>query len=180
MQNDKSSLLLHGKNLRQRAREALAPSMEKIFLSLHAKQKIEDWNSDLIIYDRLQEAGPVAGLLAAHEKFPGESWFVLACDFPWIESDCIEYLIRRHRSSDKSTASLVTCYQHMNSTAEPLFAIWTPQALEQLKLNFYAGKTSPRFTLHQCKPLLVRPVQIQCLFDINTPQEWEKAVSKSH
>jgi molybdopterin-guanine dinucleotide biosynthesis protein A len=57
---------------------------------------------------------------------------------------------------------------------EPLFAIWSSEALDVLKGNVEKGKTGPIYTLKSLGNGIV-PKEGKWLFNTNTPEEWEAA-----
>jgi molybdopterin-guanine dinucleotide biosynthesis protein A len=72
--------------------------------------------------------GPAAGLLAAHRRFPGVAWLVLACDFPLATEDSVSQLAR-----ERNPELYATAYNHKTGHIEPFFTIWEPKALEAFK-----------------------------------------------
>ena len=60
---------------------------------------------------------------------------------------------------------------------EPLLAVWSPEALEKLAGNVKQGLTGPRFVLDQLSDArIINPESEVELFNVNTVEEWEKAV----
>ena len=172
MGRDKASLLFRGQSLRDVVASSLATCTERVFLSLRQGPWPESWNSAEVLFDQASVQGPAAALLAAHAHVPQASWFVIACDFPFVNDDSVHVLKEAHEREK----SLLTCYSHEDSTPEPLFAIWQPEALHLLKQNVKKGFWGPMHTLQACSPLLV-PLPCEksnWLLNANTPEDWAK------
>jgi molybdenum cofactor guanylyltransferase len=182
MGRDKSSLILNGQSLRHRITEALAGSVDKVFLSLRHGQSAEDFNSDRILQDGDEVIrGPAAALLAAHAYAPEATWFAIACDFPFVNDDSVTFLRAAYEMMDRpaimpvSGLTQIACYCHEDETPEPLFAIWLPEALRLLKQNVALGKHGPMHTLQTVPTYLVQPTSKKWLINTNTPDEWAQA-----
>jgi molybdopterin-guanine dinucleotide biosynthesis protein A len=116
--------------------------------------------------DEAEEIGPAAGLLAAHRYDPDASWLVVACDFPLLEAGALRQLREAFEPP-------VTCFVNGEGFAEPLLAIWTPEALRSLKENVGAGRTGPSYTIKCLGGKGVSPVEEGWIVNTNTPEEWE-------
>jgi molybdopterin-guanine dinucleotide biosynthesis protein A len=85
------------------------------------------------------DIGPAAGILTAATSKSDATWLILAVDLPFISRDSILHLLKAHL-----TDSPVSLYLHSDDgNPEPLFSIWTPTALAQLRSNCRAGKSGP-------------------------------------
>lgn len=186
MKQDKGLLEWQGKPLFCQAVKALSQVCCKVYVSLR-KEQIEsirpymDGDFELMI-DRkpFTDIGPASGILTAHEHDPQSGWFVFACDFPLASIEAFEQLIGVYQPP------FVT-FVHDDGHPEPVFGIWSPQALSSLKENaLEKGKTGPCYTLNklieelalneaQC---LVKPGSDSWLFNTNTPEDWQLAMQK--
>ncbi len=129
-----------------------------------------------IIYDCDEEKhkdktdiGPAAGLLAAHRQDPTATWLVAACDYPLLTSAAL-WQLRQEASGE------LTCFQNTDGFYEPLLAIWTPGALQNLQQNVRKGILGPRAVVEQLQVRPIRPHDHRWLFNANTPEEWRRAV----
>jgi hypothetical protein len=61
---------------------------------------------------------------------------------------------------------------------EPLFAIWSPDALDMLKDNVLKGKTGPIYTLRGIGNG-IEPADGRWLYNTNTPEQWKHVVYSS-
>lgn len=105
----------------------------------------------------LSTEGPSLGLLTAHAQHPSSHLLVIAVDFPLLQPETITRLIDNYidnisSSGDvRSDKSAVSAYLHpSDSFPEPLLSIWSPVALDLLKVNCAEhGRTGPCSTLKQ-------------------------------
>ncbi|KEF61165.1 uncharacterized protein A1O9_02730 [Exophiala aquamarina CBS 119918] len=116
-----------------------------------------------------EDIGPAAGLIAAHCADPAASWLVVACDFPLLEVSALRQLLEEFRGP-------LACYRNCRGFVEPLLAIWSPEALEQLQGNAMQGKYGPRFVTEQVNAQTILPAQNRWLFNANTTEEWREAL----
>jgi len=122
-----------------------------------------------LMYLKAKRIGPAAGLLAAYSLDPSAYWVVVACDYPLM--DAME--LRRLRDAYEEP---VTCFRNEEGFAEPLIGIWSPRALEQLKVNVSSGINGPNRVVRQMAGKMVRPRREKALFNANTPEDWQRAL----
>jgi molybdopterin-guanine dinucleotide biosynthesis protein A len=166
MGKSKAHLEYNSKPLYLQAYELLTTVCSSVYLSARSDQAFE---LPTISDDAFQQIGPASGLLSAHETFR-DTWFVLACDFPLATAEAVQRLYEVY----KPPATFYT----MEGQIEPLFAIWSPEALDILKENVSRGKTGPIFTLKSLGNG-IEPKDKRWLYNTNTPEEWQLAQSMS-
>jgi molybdopterin-guanine dinucleotide biosynthesis protein A len=176
MKKDKASLKFHNKPQVICAYELLLPLCEEVFISKRKGQKRSVIQSKLPhIYDlkKFSGRGPLSGILSAMAKFPKAAWLILACDLPFVDDKTLRHLLR-YRDSTK----IATAYKsRFNDLPEPLCAIYEPKAQRRLLTFFAKGITCPRKILINSKPRLLKLKNKNALDNINTPEEYQKAVS---
>lgn len=117
--------------------------------------------------------GPAAGLLAAHEKFPLAKFIVMACDFPLMTQPAIFQLTDHHYLNERAA-----CFVNSEGYLEPLAAVWTPYALQELRRSVVEMKqTGPSWTLRRIGAQTLVPESPNCLHSANTPKEWNDTVT---
>ncbi|GAA5925562.1 hypothetical protein JCM1841_006367 [Sporobolomyces salmonicolor] len=125
------------------------------------------------------DIGPASGILRASTHNPSANWLLLAVDLPFVTRSSILHLLASHVPS-----SPVSLYLHSeDGNPEPLFSLWTPSALEQLRTNCRNGKSGP---CRAAKDIWggrieegkggVKVLDEDCVTDADTPEEWERAV----
>ncbi len=96
--------------------------------------------------DSLQVSGPLAAVLSANFKFPGEDLFVTACDMPLMGIVVLEELVNQCKSE-----SGYDCYVYTNEgEPEPLCGIYTSKGLAAIRAIHNRGellKYSMKFML---------------------------------
>ena len=113
--------------------------------------------------------GPAAGLLAAYDSSPTTTYLVAGCDYPLLTIAALQQLVREYLPP-------VTCFCNMEGWCEPLLAIWSPAALQQLKENVQRGRSGPSAVIRSVGGKMIRPQEENWIFGANTKQEWEIAM----
>ena len=209
MGRDKAALIFRGSPLYARAIEALRPFCEKVYVSLRSDSSLIDAIAEPKLFDRTPGRGPGEALITAHLQEPTQDFLVMACDFPYVDSSSIKHLVSAHLAkSDQTIRVAITCFEHaagssanalanpasdsiadttadkdavLDTIPEPLFGIWTTEALAQLKVNFENGRTGPMATLKELEARAtvrrVSPPTRFLLFNTNTPLDWDQLES---
>jgi len=79
----------------------------------------------LLVGDLLSERGPMTGIFSAMTAIRAESFFVCACDMPFINEQLIRFMISLRRSED----AIVPLF---GGLPQPLFAIYERRLIEKL------------------------------------------------
>lgn len=147
-----------------------------VFISCRREQRSK-FSKYPCIVDSVVGKGPGVGLLSAFQKFPNESWLVLACDMPWVDLNCIETLISQRAPSLGATVfqspSVSELIHPANDRSikggiiEPLCAIWEPSGLRALDSAFQAGKYSLQSVLKEIPCRILNAPSAQALVSVN-------------
>lgn len=169
MQADKS--LLEYRNLPhwQYVQRLLKPFVSETWVSCRKEQAPQFAEAAGLLFDDENSglAGPAAGMLAAHRRFPAAGWLVVACDLPLVTTESIQALVKGRDAALPATAIL----NPDKEWPEPLLAIWEPSGLQALEKNADGGRFCPRKTLQQLSYALTRYTNPGELFNANTPGE---------
>lgn len=138
MGTDKGQLLKGGCTWAAHMSTRLESLGLKTYLSVNSGQQegySRIFSAGVLIPDRVDVKGPLAGLLSAHQRFPESDIFVLPCDMIDVEAPVLQRLleIRRH-----IVHADVYCYVK-NNHAEPLCAIYTTSGLQKLFADYQDG-----------------------------------------
>ncbi|EHH67339.1 NTP transferase domain-containing protein [Gluconobacter morbifer] len=172
MGQDKAFLSYQGIPQLQAAYEAMAPLVEKCFVSVRPDQTADPLRARFPrIEDRGELRGPAAGILAAHEAYPDRAFLVVACDLPFLDETTLKTLIAER--DDRHIA--VACRSEHDGLPEPLCTIWEPEALDELVRQVERGQIGLRKLLADKEIRLLEPRTAGALDNINTPQEREAA-----
>lgn len=169
MQTDKSLLEYRDIPHWQYIRRLLEPLVEETWISCRKEQATQFGKDVRLLFDRENSglAGPAEGMLAAHERFSGKAWLVVACDLPFVSAASISVLINTRNPNASATAFL----NPDKNWPEPLLAIWEPAGLQVLARNAGMDRYCPRKTLEECAPALAAFRDKRELFNANTPAD---------
>src|SRR5579859_4577942 len=121
MGQPKALMEFEGKPLYRRAIDLLTPVCSSVYL---AAREGQSFDVPVIYDDAFKSIGPASGLLSAHHTYR-DTWFVLACDFPLATAEAIADLVESYTPP--------ATYFISDGQIEPLFAIWSPEALDRLE-----------------------------------------------
>jgi molybdopterin-guanine dinucleotide biosynthesis protein A len=174
MQRDKAALKYQGKTQLERAFELASRHVSQVFVSLRADQTLDPTRAQRpMIVDLGEGEGPIVGIRSALTAHPKVAWLVLACDLPFLSDAAIEELLQ-HRN----LSALATAYKSAHDgLPEPLCAIWEPAAATALADYQAAGGLCPRKFLIRHGVHLVDLPDPRALDNINTPEEYSRAVA---
>jgi molybdopterin-guanine dinucleotide biosynthesis protein A len=172
MRADKALLDYHGKPQLQWVAELVAPHCISVHVSVRATQSNEPVRAGLpIIVDAREDAGPIAGILAAQARDPDAAWLVVACDLPFLDSRTLELLI-----GQRAPARVATAYRSAHDgLPEPLCAIWEPASRTLVAAAVESGKYCPRALLAESDTALIELPHRGALDNVNTREEWASA-----
>lgn len=172
MQRDKAVLQYGGQTQLDRAVTLLSQQVGAVHVSVRPDQIAEPVRArHPQIVDRLQDRGPIAGILAALQTDPQAGWFVLACDLPQLDALSIATLI-----AARDPARLATAYRSVHDgLPEPLCAIYEPASGPALQEFLERGRNCPRQFLLDADVALLDPPTHKALDNVNTPDELRAA-----
>lgn len=169
MGHDKAALQIEGRTQLARAFDLLAPLTARGFVSVRADQQQDPLRRAYPHIVDLPDApaGPIRGILAAQQAYPGVAWLVVACDLPRLDATTLQHLIAR-----RDPARVATAYRSTrDALPEPLCAIWEPASQLLLAAATAAGRNCPRKVLIQSDTLLLDQPHPQSLDNVNTPAD---------
>jgi len=169
MGTPKDTINWHGKEQRYHLADILAPFCHQVYISYGQDQAL-DPNYELL-KDTFSEIGPLSGVLSAFKSRPNEAWLVVACDMPFLDADCFEFLIQS-RNADR----IATAYQNPDDNLpEPLITIWEPKSYPILIDYLASGNTSLRKVLMNNDIVIIKPLKPETLLNVNTPEDLLRA-----
>jgi len=173
MKRDKATLVYDGEAQLERAWRSLEPHTVQCFVSVRADQAHDPLRARYPqIHDRLENAGPAAGILAALETHADAAWLVLACDLPFVGPATLATLV-----AGRDSARIATAYRSAHDgLPEPLCAIWEPASRAGLAAEVAAGRGCPRKFLLRTEPKLLDLPQAGALDNVNETREYWSAM----
>jgi molybdopterin-guanine dinucleotide biosynthesis protein A len=100
------------------------------------------------------------------------AWLVVACDLPFLTDEVLAGLL-----AERSPGAGATAYSSAHDgLPEPLCAIWEPQAGAEIDAFLGTGRDCPRKFLINHGVHLIEPKDRRALDNINTPEEYDRAL----
>jgi molybdopterin-guanine dinucleotide biosynthesis protein A len=132
-----------------------------------------------IVRDEQEHLGPLAGLVGGLRALPKEAdaAYLSSCDVPFLKPAFVRRIIAL-LGEQQVCVPLVEGYLH------PLAAVYRPACLPVAEQMLAAGRLRPAFLCDALPTRIVTPAELadvdptlQSLRNLNTPEEYEKAVS---
>ncbi len=170
MGEDKGQIDYHGKPQREFAADLLQPFCEKVFISCRADQMDEIESAYDLLPDTFIGLGPYGAILSAFREYPNHAWMVIACDLPLLNTDTLDFLLKKRNPSKTASAFKSPVSQF----PEPLIAIWEPKAYPTL-FNFLSqGYSCPRKVLINSDIQLLEVADEKTLINVNEKADLDK------
>ena len=174
MGQDKAALRVSGRTQLEHALALLAPHVARAFVSVRADQRADPLRAGFEqIEDGRAGLGPIAGILAAQERYPDSAWLVLACDLPLLDAATLEFLLRA-RAPERLATAYRSSHDHL---PEPLCAVYEPASHAALAAYVAGGRNCPRKFLMGSDVHLLDEPNPRALDNTNTPEEYAAAMS---
>lgn len=169
---DKAAVEVGGDTLLARTVALATPFVQTLRVSVRPEQLNERLRATFsLLPDTVQNGGPAAGLLAAHDFAPDAAWLVTACDLPLLDADTIGRLVAARDEKRDATAYS----SPVDGKPEPLCAIYEPVALARLAaLAAGDGNLSPRDLLAAGDTALLQAKRAETLANVNEPGDLER------
>jgi molybdopterin-guanine dinucleotide biosynthesis protein A len=174
MGEDKAALRVGGRTQLEQAMTLLAPHVARAFVSVRKDQRADPLRAGFEqIEDTREGLGPIAGIVAAQERYPESAWLVLACDLPLLDAATLEFLLRA-----RAPERLATAFRSSrDQLPEPLCAVYEPKSRAALATYVARGQHCPRKFLMSANVHLIDEPNPRALDNANTPEEYAAAMS---
>ena len=123
-----------------------------------------------VVSDDHPGEGPLGGILTALRAAAPGPVLVMACDLPWIDAHTVETVLAAAAAEPSEPPPRAHVFMACAAQREPLCAVWTPAAANELQLVFDAGE---RAVHRAAAGLVVREVQVRAsgLINVNAPHD---------
>jgi molybdopterin-guanine dinucleotide biosynthesis protein A len=176
MGTDKGALNWYGKEQRYFMADLLKGYCEDVYISCRAEQKQDIQANYNTLQDTFTNLGPFGAILSAFREKPDSAWIVVACDMPLLDADTFDHLIK-----NRNPASIATAYESsFDGFPEPLITIWEPKSYAIMLAFLAQGYSCPRKVLINSDTTLLKPLNIDALTNVNTPEDFEKIKRQIH
>ncbi len=175
MGRDKAMLPWHGGTLLQSLIDRYRAVLGEVAVSVNEPGRFS-FNGAKELTDRFPGMGPLNGIVSGFENTSEETLFLTATDLPFGDPGLVLRLNELMGSAD-------ACVMRRGVKGfEPLFALYRRSCMEKAEKCFAENKKSFRDMLEMAEVRYVQESEL-CDFDlehilcnVNTPEEWERAV----
>ena len=173
---DKSLISWQGIAQRYFLYQMLEPLCKMVFISCKKAQSpgIESAYNYIVDNEKYNDIGPMAALLTAFNKYPGDSFLVLGCDYPFIKEEDILQSISKRNENDLA----VSFFNKTSGFYEPLLTVYENKIATTLFENFNRQEYSLQHILRTSGAGKVIPVQMNTIKSVDTPEEYLIAVEE--
>jgi molybdopterin-guanine dinucleotide biosynthesis protein A len=170
MGTDKASLRLQGETLLERtARIAERCGLPLVVVG---RGRPDGWHGPACAFipDATADCGPLGGIFSALIHAAGDAALCLPCDMPALTAEALAWLVTRWRSHGRTHGTVARRAGHL----EPLFAVYAPAALPNLRAALAAGDYSCWRAIAKGDYDLcpVPDAHLPALRDCDTPGDW--------
>ena len=144
---------------------------DHVYLSLKSNSISTNPSSLPYILDDIDypDMGPTSAYLSAVNFNPLCNWILLACDYPFLKSRDIEFLLKY-----ANIAKTSVCYG-LEKQYEPLLAVYHLNNHLEFWMILQMGNQSLYKFQEKIKPKVLMPISRAVLFSANTPEEMMEA-----
>ncbi|RYE36750.1 MAG: molybdenum cofactor guanylyltransferase [Sphingobacteriaceae bacterium] len=167
MGTNKAEINWHGKQQQYHLADLLKRYCDEVFISCRQNQQ-QTINTDYpFLTDTYADAGPLAALLTAFEKYPDCGWMIMACDIPLLDQPTLAHLVEQR--DDTKIATVFTSI--LDELPEPLIGIWEPESYHHLKIQHQKQQFSLRKILTANGAKTIKAPNDGALINVNTPED---------
>ncbi|MEM6816215.1 MAG: NTP transferase domain-containing protein, partial [Bacteroidota bacterium] len=171
MTRDKAFIQYHKKPQYLHIYYMLTQVCKKVFVSVNLTQTEKLASHIPYIVDENNAKGPFNGILSAHVKFPEASWFILACDLPFIDQFHINQLVNKRDLKKAATA-----YCSQDGKIAPLIAIWESGTLLKANEKIFSSNNFGVINFLQKEDIkCVYPKDEKTMTNVNTLDQYSVA-----
>ena len=178
---EKALIPIGDKTILEHVMESLDGVVDEIIISMRDTTQQELLNDHTqghdVVLDKMQDVGPLSGILEGTKAATGEYVFVVACDMPYISTDVVELLFKRAERHDAA----IPVWE--NENLEPMHAVYRtkPMAVETEKAILRNEKfvLAPVFKMKDLVFVNMDEIRqldpdLETFVNINTPDDVEK------
>lgn len=164
MKTDKAFIKYHQLPQYEYVANELRQFCDPVYINGQPKQ----YQSNFSLFEddpEFENNGPLSGVLSAIKRFPGNSLFIHACDYPFITTNSLAQLFNAFLEHQKTV-----CFRNTSTQIiEPLIAIYHVNDLMKLVEFYNSGQTSLRVFLTTINALILDNHQSRELLSVDAP-----------
>lgn len=171
MGTDKGLLMLNNKKIVEHVIDNLKPCVDRIFI-VSTNELYEQFELPLVP-DVMMGKGPAVGIFSALEHSTVNQNFVISCDTPFVEADCIFRILKLAKDHE-------ICIPQLNGFWEPLIGVYSKSICEKWKQSMLKGEFKLQRLIEQFDYKLVDvkldlEANENVFLNINSPDDLLKA-----
>lgn len=164
MKTDKAFIKYHQLPQYEYVANELRQFCDPVYINGQPKQ----YQSNFSLFEddpEFENNGPLSGVLSVIKRFPGNSLFIHACDYPYITTNSLAQLFNAFLEHQKTV-----CFRNTSTQIiEPLIAIYHVNDLMKLVEFYNSGQTSLRVFLTTINALILDNHQSRELLSVDAP-----------
>jgi len=170
MGRDKSRIDWHGVEQRYFLYRVMEALCKKVLISCNATQAndIESGYNYIVDDEKFYNIGPMAALLTAFNKYPGESFLIIGCDYPFITKEDMFQLINSRNENDAA----VSFFNETTGFYEPLLAVYENKIGKLLFENFDRQQYSLQRILKISNAGKIVPSELKTIKSVDSPEDY--------
>ncbi|REA57509.1 molybdenum cofactor guanylyltransferase [Dyadobacter luteus] len=147
---------------------------EQVFISCNEKQQhlIPAAYQPLPDKTAYKSNGPIASLLTAFEKYPGNDFLIVGCDYPLLSIRELRSFLNTIRRE-----SIAATFYNNENKYEPLIGWYSAQCAPLLMQFYREGNRSLQHFLRQNNAEKYVPEQLETMKSADTPEDYERILS---
>ncbi|NKB25664.1 MAG: molybdopterin-guanine dinucleotide biosynthesis protein B [Kiritimatiellae bacterium] len=171
MGRDKATLKIGGAMQSERCFKLLEQHCDSVFISNRTDQAHAIGHEGFPqIHDTFIDLGPTGGILSALKREPRATWFVAACDLPYLDDETLSKLLQKRNPFKMATAYVSERHKGL---PEPLCTLYEPKSIYRI-MNFVADNIyCPRKMLINSRIELVPLADQKALDNMNAPEDYK-------
>jgi len=167
MGTEKGMLSINDQTMLEHICKQLRGTFSQILISAGDAEKYSFAGFE-VVRDKISSQGPLMGIASALEASANEINFVVACDIPHIEMDCVRKMLTEAKGAD------IVVPTTDDRKYEPLFAIYRKSALDAIKRTLRKGERKISEVFDKCEVKYIDLGKADWLININTLAEYEE------
>ncbi|GAC1505986.1 MAG: molybdenum cofactor guanylyltransferase [Candidatus Dormibacteraceae bacterium] len=146
--------------------ERLAPAFAEVLVSFAGPEQVEHRLPYAVVFDRLQSAGPLAGLEAGLSSAQHDVLFAIACDMPYVTRSTAERAIAMAEACD-------AVIPRHDGRQEPVCAAYRKSSLPVITAAIDSGRFTMSKMTERLRVLWLEGIDPQEFISLNMPEDVE-------
>jgi molybdenum cofactor guanylyltransferase len=175
---EKATIRISGRTQLEEVAVSLSSVVEQTIVAIRHGQDVRSFPPDLPrVADAAPDAGPLAGIVAAHRRLPDHALFVVAVDLFGLDERALRAILNARNSKPQYNVTAAAVIPSKGSARpdpfpDPLCAIWEREVLQAAASAFDQGERNPQVIMRASVVQLVE--LLPSVVNVNTPADLGK------